>query len=106
MYIIGIAGGTGSGKTTIFDAISYSLYGSGSGELRARGEMFRSKYASPDTETFAELEFLCHGKEYKIKRNPKYMRPKKRGVGLAEEKASDILDLPDGRTITNRSTQI
>ena len=98
-----ITGDTGSGKTTIFDALTYSLFGSGSGEFRDRGEMFRCKYAANDTETFTELEFLCHGKQYKIRRNPKYLRPKKRGVGLAEEKASDTLWLPDGRILTNRS---
>ena len=58
-----ITGDTGSGKTTIFDAITFALYGEPSGENRDAG-MFRSKYAAPETPTEVELYFTYGGKEY------------------------------------------
>ena len=76
-----IAGDTGAGKTTLFDAISFALYGVASGENRDAA-MLRSKYASAETPTEVELIFAYGGKEYRIKRNPEYERPKTRGVGL------------------------
>lgn len=81
-----ICGDTGAGKTTIFDAITYALYGEPSGERR-NAEMLRSKYATPDTETFVELVFEYKGKTYKIKRSPKQLRPKKKGDGFTERSA-------------------
>ena len=62
-----ITGDTGAGKTTIFDAIVYALYGEASGNTR-EGSMFRSKYADDDTATFVELEFLSGDKKYTVKR--------------------------------------
>ena len=73
-----ITGDTGAGKTTIFDAIRFALYGVASGENRGKN-MLRSQYASPETETYVRLEFICNGKKYTVKRNPEYMRPAKRG---------------------------
>ena len=93
MYLI--TGDTGAGKTTIFDAIVYALYGEPSGDVRDAG-MLRSKYAAPATPTFAELEFEYRGKLYKIRRSPSYTRPAKRGGGMTEEKAAAELYLPDG----------
>ena len=93
MYLI--TGDTGAGKTTIFDAIVYALYGEPSGDVRDAG-MLRSKYAAPATPTFAELEFEYRGKLYKIRRSPSYLRPAKRGGGMTEEKAAAELYLPDG----------
>ena len=72
-----ITGDTGAGKTTIFDAITFALYGEASGDNR-EVSMFRSKYANPETPTEVELVFLNGGKTYKIKRNPEYDRPKTR----------------------------
>ena len=92
-----ITGDTGAGKTSIFDAIIFALYGSASGENR-EASMLRSKYASDDTPTEVELTFLYGGEEYTVKRNPEYERPK-RGGGTAVKKAAAELYLPDGSVI-------
>lgn len=94
-----ITGDTGAGKTTIFDAITFALYGEASGENR-ESSMMRSKYALPETPTFVELEFLYSGKQYRIRRNPEYLRPAKRGGGTTVEKADAVLEYPDGRVVT------
>ncbi len=94
-----ITGDTGAGKTTIFDAITYALYGSTSGGNRDP-KMMRSKYADPQTPTEVELMFEYAGNEYKIKRNPDYERPSKKGEGMTVEKSSAELIYPDGRVIT------
>ncbi len=94
-----ITGDTGAGKTTIFDAITFALFGEASGDNRESG-MFRSKYADPETPTFVELEFLYGGKTYTVRRNPTYERKKARGEGVTEEKASAALFMPDGRIVT------
>ena len=97
-----ISGDTGSGKTTIFDAISFALYGNASGENRTP-DSFRSDYASGDEETYVELDFLHKGKNYSIRRNPSYKRNKKRGQGLTDEKAAASLTMPDGNIISGYS---
>ncbi len=94
-----ITGDTGAGKTTIFDAITYALFGEASGDNRETS-MFRSKYAEPETPTEVELYFTCKGKDYYIKRNPEYDRPKSRGEGITTEKANAEIHFPDGRVIT------
>ena len=95
-----ITGDTGAGKTTIFDAICYALYGRASGGARDNADLFRSKYAAPDTPTFVELEFASHGQRYTVRRNPGYLRPAKRGGGTVEQKPDAQLLLPDGSIIT------
>ena len=75
LYII--TGDTGSGKTTIFDAITFALFGCPSGQLR-QASMFRTNFASPDDPTEVELTFEYRDKIYKIRRNPKYPRRDKR----------------------------
>lgn len=94
-----ICGDTGAGKTTVFDALVFALYGEASGENR-EPNMFRSKYAEGDVPTFAELTFLCNGKRYKVLRNPEYRRRKSRGDGFTDEKANAELTMPDGKVIT------
>ena len=94
-----ITGDTGAGKTTIFDAIAYALYGEASGSSRDAA-MFRSKYALPETPTFVELTFLCRGEEYTVRRNPEYERPAKRGSRVTVQKADAVLTYPDGHVVT------
>ncbi|MBR2404943.1 MAG: SMC family ATPase [Clostridia bacterium] len=94
-----ITGDTGAGKTTIFDAITYALFGEASGDNRD-ATMFRSKYAEAETPTEVELYFTYAEKEYYVKRNPEYERPKTRGEGSTIEKANAELHLPGGRVVT------
>lgn len=94
-----ITGDTGAGKTTIFDAITYALYGEPSGTFRD-ANMFRCKYATSDTPTRVELVFEYGGKTYNVKRNPEYSRPAKRGGGTTLQKADAELCFPDGRIVT------
>ncbi len=88
-----IAGDTGAGKTTIFDAISFALYGEASGQNRL-SSMLRSKYAEPDIPTEVRLDFEYGGKVYKIRRNPQYERPSKKGSGMTLHNANAELIYP------------
>ena len=94
-----ITGDTGAGKTTLFDAITFALYGQASGENR-NPDMFRSKYAAPETPTFVELEFTCREKHYTLHRVPEYDRPRLRGTGTTQQKAEAWLLPQDGKPIT------
>lgn len=94
-----ITGDTGAGKTTIFDAITFALYGNASGEAR-RPKMLRSKYAPMDARTFVEMSFVYNEAGYCVRRNPEYMRAKQRGEGETKEKPDAELRMPDGRVIT------
>lgn len=85
-----ITGSTGAGKTTIFDAISFALYGDVSGKIREKTSV-RSDFAATDTDTYIELTFSHSDVEYRIVRSPRYLRPKKRG---------------EGDTITNETAQL
>ena len=94
-----ITGDTGAGKTTIFDAITFALFGEASGDSRT-ADMLRSKYADAGTPTQVELVFAYAGKTYKVRRSPEYERPAKRGDKLVTQKAEAELTLPDGRVMT------
>ncbi|MCL1970487.1 MAG: SMC family ATPase [Candidatus Bathyarchaeota archaeon] len=85
-----ITGETGAGKTTIFDAISFALFGEASGKTRDKCQMLRSDFAKEKTKTCVELEFLSKDKKYKIKRTIK-------------EKGQDAdLILPDGKLVSGK----
>ena len=91
-----ITGDTGAGKTTIFDAIRFALYGVASSRNRDKS-MLRSQYALPETETYVRLVFSCNGKEYTVTRNPEYKRPSKRTPGkMVSRPAFAELTYPDG----------
>lgn len=100
-----ITGATGAGKTTLFDAITYALYGNLSGEIREKNSV-RSDFAGDDTKTYVELFMEHGGKNYHIYRNPEYLRPKKRKGGSADmtkEKENAVLTMPGGETISGSS---
>ena len=100
-----ITGTTGAGKTSIFDAITYALYDRPSGDIRD-DSMLRSKYADDATDTFVELTFLCKDKEYTVRRNPEYSRPKSRGEGMTKQTARAQLRLPDGRIVDKSKKEV
>ena len=94
-----ICGDTGAGKTTIFDAITYALYGEASGNTRD-ASMLRSKYAVPETPTEVELVFDYSGRRYTVRRSPEYERESKRGGGMTTKRAEAELIRPDGSVVT------
>lgn len=94
-----ITGPTGAGKTTIFDAISYALFGEASGSSRDK-DALRSDFASVEDETFVELEFELRGNTYRIKRTPQQEQKKLRGEGVTVKNADAELYMPDGSLIT------
>ena len=100
-----ITGDTGAGKTTLFDAITFALYGEASGNVRETG-MFRSKYAPDDVPTYVELTFIYQGKDYKVTRNPEYLRPKGRGTGFTLQKAEAELVFPDSRQPVTKTREV
>ncbi len=94
-----ITGDTGAGKTSIFDAITFALFGQASGDNRSPA-MLRSKYANAQDPTYVELEFGHNDKIYTIRRSPEYERAKARGTGTTKQAPDASLILPDGAPIT------
>lgn len=94
-----ITGNTGAGKTTIFDAINFALYGEASGSDR-EGKSLRSDFAYPQTPTEVELLFSLRGKDYCVKRSPAYLRLKQRGEGFIESKPTAEIKLSKDKTVT------
>ncbi len=89
-----ITGDTGAGKTTIFDAICFALYGKASGSFRDTQNL-RSQYAKPETESFVEFYFSHQGHDFHVRRTPSYDRPKLRGTGVMTEKEQAVLFFDD-----------
>ena len=94
-----ITGDTGAGKTTVFDAITFALFGEASGQSR-ESSMLRSKYAAPDVPTEVSLTFDYGGSVYRVRRNPEYERPRRRGGGFTVQVADAELIRPDGSVVT------
>ena len=94
-----ITGDTGAGKTTIFDAITFALFGEASGDNR-EPSMLRSKYARPEDPTYVELTFSYGEKIYNVRRNPEYERSKARGTGTTRQASDAQLTEPDGSPVT------
>ncbi len=92
-----LTGPTGSGKTAIFDAIIFALYGDSSTGDRAN-ETLRSQWASSDLLTEVAFTFELRGKTYKIIRSPRQERPKARGTGMTEHKGEASLIFLDEKT--------
>ncbi|GAA4071508.1 AAA family ATPase [Amphibacillus indicireducens] len=94
-----VTGPTGAGKTTIFDAICYALYGKASGSDRDHDSL-RSDFASVDQQTEVSLRFELKQTTYLIKRKPKQLRPKARGEGLVEEpQTATLYQETDGKEV-------
>ena len=104
-----ITGDTGAGKTTIFDAIVFALYGeASSGMNKKNGTELQSQYVGPGVEPFVELVFSEAAgdgrEEYAVRRVPRHVRPLKRGTGVKEESESVVLTMPDGSEYPQKET--
>ena len=96
-----LTGPTGSGKTTIIDAIVFALYGDVADADDSSKDRIRSRLAGPETQTVVELVFSTSAGAYRVRRTPAYRRPKRRGTGTTPERASLKvwrLTGPDGRS--------
>lgn len=91
-----ISGDTGAGKTTIFDAICFALYGTTSGTYRDTKNL-RSEYAKDSVESYVDFYFTHQGKKYHVWRRPGYERKKLRGTGTVSEKEKAVL-YEEGKT--------
>ena len=104
-----ISGDTGAGKTTIFDAICFALYGETSGRFRDTKNL-RSEYAKDETETYVDFYFSHQGRDYRVWRRPSYSRKKKRGTGdtPVDEKAEFFSGSSapiEGNTLVNNAVK-
>lgn len=100
-----ICGNTGAGKTTIFDALTFALFGDTSGDKKRKTNTLRSSFADPNRETYVKLELEHEGKIYEITRRPTQLRPKLRGEGMTEIKESVELKMPDKSTYSGKQAE-
>ncbi|MHA2783273.1 AAA family ATPase [Vibrio harveyi] len=102
-----INGPTGSGKTSILDAICFALYGETTGNER-QGIQMRCDMAAPTLLTEVTLEFSLHGKSYRVIRSPEQEAPKARGEGMTVRKHTAALyEITDEeKLITSKTTQV
>ena len=96
-----ITGPTGAGKTTIFDALTFALFGESSGSVRPVSTL-RSHFAEPETDTYVKLTFRHRNQTYTVERSPAYERPKLRGEGTTTVPAQAALYLPGGAAVTGQ----
>lgn len=96
-----ITGDTGAGKTTIFDAITFALFGEPSGDNRDAG-MLRSKYIGPKDPSYVELTFSHGERNYTVRRTPRYKKETKNGT-VSVQNSEAVLYLPNGNTVTKVS---
>lgn len=97
-----ISGDTGAGKTTIFDAICFALYGETSGRFRDTKNL-RSEYAKESTETYVDFYFTHQGRDYHVWRRPEYERKKQRGTGVTPIKEKAIFYSGDSTPIEGKT---
>ena len=97
-----ISGDTGAGKTTIFDAICFALYGETSGRFRDTKNL-RSEYARESTETYVDYYFTHQGRDYHVWRRPEYERKKQRGTGVTSIKENAIFYSGDSAPIEGKT---
>jgi exonuclease SbcC len=98
-----VSGNTGAGKTTIFDAICFALYGSASGEDRSEPKLMRSDFAEEDVHTSVELEFELHHHFYRIKRQLSHV---KKGNKSATGEVYEFYEKVNGREVPCVDRQI
>lgn len=102
-----VTGDTGAGKTTVFDAITFALYGVASGGNKRRAaKTFRSDYAPADKATYVELVFEHQGKKYELRRNPEYERALKRGTGTTQERHYAEMTCKDTGEVRTKADQV
>ena len=102
-----ITGDTGAGKTTIFDAIVFALYGEASSNINKKdGAELQSQFTGLEVEPFVELTFSGRSEQdiYTVRRVPRHRRPLKKGTGIKDEKESVVLTMPDGTVYPEKDT--
>ncbi len=101
-----ITGVNGAGKTTIFDAITYALYGEPSDAKKREMKSYRSDFATMDMDTYVKFVFSHQEKTYEVKRNPEYVRAAKRGTGTTRTAADATLTCLETAQIVTKQKSV